>query len=69
MYTIVHHVKSENSFMSILMDSLYMQIVSEIFEDIQLSRTSAQIQSYDVNYLTHICILRKLYVNLGTNIY
>ena len=56
MYTIVHHVKSENSFMSILMDSLYMQIVSEIFEDIQLSRTSAQIQSYDVNYLKHICI-------------
>ena len=57
MYTIVHHVKSENSFMSILMDSLYMQIVSEIFEDIQMSRTSA--------HFNHTM----LYVNLGTNIY
>ena len=54
MYAIAHHVKSENSFMSILMDSLYMQIVSEIFEDIQMSRTSA--------HFNHT-------MNLGTNIY
>ena len=38
------------------------------FQNIQTSQASAHFDFYDVNYHIYICVVRKLYVNIGIDI-